>query len=466
MKGRRGTDATRREFLIRMCAAGAALTALPRAAPAQPLPATPAAAAVDLPADIAPACATLRSHFPDLRRRFLFEYYPWYGRDPWRHWDQWGRRPPDDLASNYVPRLGAYDSRDLRVLEQHARWIADSGAGGVNVSWWGGGSFEDRAVHTLLDVLRAHDLRATFHVEPYRQDRALRLADDVLYLLRVFGERRGYDVLLLLADAAGQGPVFKTFNTILPRRVRHCRGGFRPVEGYAPDAEWRRQTDTIRELLRRDFSRVTLLADSLHLPRTRASGFDGIAIYDNLVGPERYPEIAGEASRKDLLFSLNVNPGFDPITPRRFASTDCWSILSFVPAADPPIDWDTPEGRDRAALLSLRRIDETFAATVRAQADPASSNARRGFFLAYLNSFNEWHEGHAFEPMKDAAELSPAERAVRYGNPARGDARLQRLRELLSVACASAPSVGQESGSRIPLPAGRRPSNVGSGART
>jgi hypothetical protein len=56
----------------------------------------------------------------------------------------------------------------------------------------------------------------------------------------------------------------------------------------------------------------------------------------------------------------------------------------------------------------------------------------------YLNSFNEWHEGDAFEPMKDAADLSPAENAVRYGNPERGDGRLQRLRELLAAACAPA----------------------------
>jgi hypothetical protein len=437
---------TRREFLMRLCGAGAALAAVPRVAKAQPLPTMPSAGVAELPLEITQACATLRSRFPDLRRRFLFEYYPWYGRDPWRHWEQWGRRPPDDLASNYFPRLGAYDSRDLRVLEQHARWIADSGAGGVNVSWWGGGSFEDRAAHTLFDVLRAHDLRATFHLEPYRYDRALWLAEDILYLLRVFGEGRRYDVLLLLSDAAGQGPVFKTFHTILPRRLPHCRGGSRPVPEYASDAEWRRQTDTIRELLRRDFSRLTLLADSLHFPRTRASGFDGIAIYDNRVGPERYPQIAAEASRRDLLFSLNVNPGFDTIAPRRFSSKDCFTFPSFVPATEPPIDWDTPEGRERAAFLSRQRIDETFAATLRAQADPASSNARQGFFLVYLNSFNEWHEGHQFEPMKDAAEMSPAESAVRYGNPGRGDGRLERLRELLAAACTpSTPSVGDGS---------------------
>ena len=61
------------------------------------------------------------------------------------------------------------------------------------------------------------------------------------------------------------------------------------------------------------------------------------------------------------------------------------------------------------------------------QLDPDLANARRGFLLVYVNSLNEWHEGHAFEPMKDAAELTPDERALGYRNPERGDYRLRTL---------------------------------------
>jgi hypothetical protein len=417
--------ATRRTFLAASVQAAAGLAA-GRAGLAQE-----AAAAASLPR-LDELLGSLRARFPDLKRRFVFEYYPWYGRDPWRHWDQWQRRPPADLASNYMPRLGAYDSRDRATLERHARWIAESGVGAVNLSWWGGGSYEDRAAHLVLDVMRDHGLGVTFHLEPYRADRGRYLAEDVLYLLRVFGERRRWDAFLLPRGPDGKvGPVFKGFAMVLPRRTPHCRGGLRPVAGYTADAEWRRQTDTLRHLLRSDFDRLTLLADSLHMPRTAASGFDGIAIYDNRVGPEAYAGIAEEASRRGLLFSLNVNPGFDGIAPRRLRASDCYTFARPVPDPGRRLDWSRAEDRERAASLSAARIEESLLATLRAQADPALGNARQGFLLVYVNSFNEWHEGHAFEPMRDAADLTAEERAHGYRNPERGAYRLETLRRLL-----------------------------------
>jgi sugar phosphate isomerase/epimerase len=376
--------------------------------------------------------ADLRSRFSDLPRHFVFEYYPWYARDPWRHWDQWQRHPPADLASNYMPRLGAYDSREKATLERHARWIAESGAGAINLSWWGGGSFEDRAAHLVMDVMKDHGLKVAFHLEPYRPDRGRFLAEDVLYLLRVFGEGRRFDAFLLPRDADGRAaPVFKCFATILPRRSAHCMGGTRPVAGYTEDAEWRRQTDLLRGLLRHDFDRVRLLADSQHLARTAAAGFDGIALYDNRLDPGDYAALAAESSRRGLLFSFNVNPGLDGITPRRLLASDCYRFTPFVPDAGRRLDWARADDREEAALLAAGRVRDSLRATVEAQADPALANAARGFFLVYVNSFNEWHEGHAFEPMKDAAELTEEERSFGYRNPARGDYRLAALRALL-----------------------------------
>ena len=47
--------------------------------------------------------------------------------------------------------------------------------------------------------------------------------------------------------------------------------------------------------------------------------------------------------------------------------------------------------------------------TLHLQTDGTPPPARTGFFLTFVNSFNEWHEGTQFEPMKDAATLTPHE---------------------------------------------------------
>ena len=378
-----------------------------------------------------PSGVTLAERFRDLDRRFVFEYYPWYGREPWRHWDEGGRRPPHDLASEYVPRLGAYDSRSRRVIEQHARWIAASGAGAISLSWWGRGSYEDRTVHDVMDVMKEHGIAVTFGLEPYADVRGHRFFDDLLYLLTEYGEKRGWDAFLVLRNEDGsESPVFKGFRTILPEAIVDCHGVTRKVPDYTPDELWRRQIERVRRELRWDFDRVFLLADSLDFSRTPASGFDGIGIYDNFIGPERYKALARDASSVGLLFSFNVNPGYDEIPLEDVPPERCYQPRPFAPETE-PLDFGRADHRELAAALSIGRIGRSFAGTIEIQNDTRLSNYRSGFFLVYINSFNEWHEGHAFEPMKDDLELTAEERACGYHNPGWGDYRLWALAEAI-----------------------------------
>jgi hypothetical protein len=377
----------------------------------------------------APRSPLVRS-FADLARHFVFEYYPWYSLNPVAHWDQDDRRPPIDLASNYMPRLGAYDSKSAAVIEQHAKWIRETGAGSINVSWWGPGSAIDRLMPTLMDVMKAHDLRVAIHLEPYRDRHAASYADDVEYLIRELGDRRRWDCLLLLKNADGrQGPVFKSFRTIVPSTETDCQGRTRNVADYADDGVWRAQTDRLRRTLAGSFDHITLLADSLNMSRTKTSGFDGIAVYDNYVTPDTWRGYARLATSEGLVFSFNVNPGFDGIVKRNVEPGSCYQPPAIQP---PPASGDrsrpSPEEHRKA---SERRIDESFAATVALQSDAALSNANRGFFLVYINSFNEWHEGHQFEPMKDRSNLTAEERAVGYRNPNDGRYRIKRIKKLL-----------------------------------
>jgi hypothetical protein len=379
-----------------------------------------------------PASVPLVDRFRDLDRRFVFEYYPWYARDPWRHWNEIGRNPPFDLASEYVPRLGPYDSRSLEVIEQHARWIASSGAGAISISWWGQGSYEDRAVHSIMDVMKAHGIAVTFGLEPYADDRASRFPEDILYLLREYGEKRGWDAFLILKNENGtESPVFKGFRTILPDAIVDCHGAIQKVPDYTPDDLWRRQIESLRGALRWDFDQAIFLADSLDFGRAPAGGFDGIGIYDNFIAPDKYDPLAREASRAGLLFSFNVNPGYDEIPLEDVPPESCYEARPFAPPSAFPLDFHRFEHRERAAVLSAERIRISLEAAVGVQNDTGLSNFERGFFLVYINSFNEWHEGHAFEPMKDELELSSDERPYGYHNPAIGDYRLSVLAEAI-----------------------------------
>jgi hypothetical protein len=420
-----------------MITAGAALAAAPLAALGAPGQIDELAAAGQgaerkgPPTRPAPR-PTLREQLPDLRRHFIFEYYPWYRTNPFFHWNEADRQPPLDIASNYMPQLGAYDSRSTSVIEQHAKWIAEAGVGAINVSWWGRDSDVDGLIHRLMDVMRAHDIHVTFHIEPYADDRALRYTSDIQYLITEYGDRRHWDSFLLLQHGDGSvGPVFKSFATILTPSYKDCHGNVVSVPNYAADQIWRQQTDRVRRLFASDFDRVTLLADSLDLPRVVAGGFDGIAIYDNYVRPDEWAPYARGCTARDLVFSFNCNPGFDGLMLRHVDPNACYSPPRFQPG-NGLYDWSQRSQREAAATASSGRIAESFATTLRLQTAPASANVKHGFFLVYVNSFNEWHEGHQFEPMKNAADLTAAERTIGYHDPDDGRYRFEMLTNLLT----------------------------------
>ena len=103
----------------------------------------------------------------------------------------------------------------------------------------------------------------------------------------------------------------------------------------------------------------------------------------------------------------------------------------FLPVTD-EIEWTHAADRARVEGLVERRIEETLEWSLALQTHPWLGNVDEGFFLVYVTSFNEWHEGTQFEPMKDRSMLTSAEQSVRYHNPDNGRYRLDALTRLLA----------------------------------
>ncbi|WP_083754083.1 glycoside hydrolase family 99 protein [Actinosynnema sp. ALI-1.44] len=118
-------------------------------------------------------------------------YYPWYGspavHGAYRHWPQGGHTPPDDVGADFYPTLGAYDSGDTAVIDQHMRMIQQSGAGTIVTSWWGRGSYEDSAVPALLSSATRYGIKVAWHLEPYSGRTAESTVADIGYINSKYG---------------------------------------------------------------------------------------------------------------------------------------------------------------------------------------------------------------------------------------------------------------------------------------
>lgn len=130
------------------------------------------------------------AHAAALSSRTQLFYYPWYGGGStgYRHWVQGGHTPPDDIGANFYPVLGPYDSGDFSgAVEQHMRWIEQSGAGVIVYSWWGQGSDEDGLAAGVLAAAARHGIRVAWHLEPYSGRTAASTVSDVNYILGRYG---------------------------------------------------------------------------------------------------------------------------------------------------------------------------------------------------------------------------------------------------------------------------------------
>lgn len=119
-----------------------------------------------------PGNAEVEDMVTDLEWKVFAFYYPWYGNPIGPsgesfHWE--GVTNDDIYNSDNYPLLGPYDSHDPDVIRAHVKMAKQAGIDGFIVSWWGPGTFEDRAMDNILGVAKEEGFSVSIYYETVRE---------------------------------------------------------------------------------------------------------------------------------------------------------------------------------------------------------------------------------------------------------------------------------------------------------
>jgi len=90
-------------------------------------------------------------------------FYVWYGNGLGsRHWNDSPYTPVID-----EPLIGYYSSLDPDTIEWQLRLLNDADIDVLFISWWGPGSYEDKATRLVFENLKRYGLKAAILVEPW-----------------------------------------------------------------------------------------------------------------------------------------------------------------------------------------------------------------------------------------------------------------------------------------------------------
>ncbi|WP_020666448.1 glycoside hydrolase family 99 protein [Amycolatopsis nigrescens] len=271
-------------------------------------------------------------------------YYPWYGNPSvaggYRHWQQGGHTPPEDVGADFYPVLGAYDSGSASTVDHHLAWLRRAGTGTLVYSWWGQGSYEDGLVPVVLAAAERHGIKVAWHIEPYQGRTAASVVQDISYLTGKYGGSPAF-----YRDAAhGNRAAYYVFESL---RI----------------ADWG-ALDQVK-------------ATSIVLAQTtdvsKVAHFGGMYTYDVLasMNPGGWRGISDFCRANGLVWAPSIGPGY--LDDRA------------VPGNGTPT-----LGRDDGA---------TYDTQWRNALDPA--NGGKPDWVS-ITSFNEWHEGSSLEPARSA----------------------------------------------------------------
>jgi len=294
--------------------------------------------------------------------RVMAFYYPWYGTADGpggagrvEHWGRIDAEKKDISESTHYPALGAYDSHDPNVIDQHCRWAKRAGIDTLIVSWWGHGDYTDRALARILDGCARYGLSACIYYEtvpgPQTAETA---AQDIVKVLRRYG---GHPAHLKIE---GKPVVFLYGRAVQEIGLTAWLKAVRII-----NKEYEQGFMAIGDQFSYGAARVF---DGLHTYNT-AGSLQGMAPADvRKWAPGTYRSWVELADGAGKISTLTVIPGYD----------------------------DT---KIRKPGLAVKRFDGEM---YRAQWD-AAIEADPHWVL--ITSFNEWHEGSEIEPSFEDKEL-------------------------------------------------------------
>ncbi len=296
--------------------------------------------------------ARARVRYSQPPRLVLAFYYGWYGAPElsgrWLHWEGVAAARQQIASSTHYPQLGAYDSSDPKIIEQHCRWAREAGLDGFIYSWWSIGGYEEKPLPRLLDAAQRHNLKVCVYYEQVPQPGDPRsVLPDLRHILRQFAAHPAY------LKVEGRPVVF--------------------VYGRAMEQLSLLQWAWALETIRAEFPPgVCAIGDSLS--RSAARVFDGIHTYNPVGALERKPLNAIQPTLEAYYQEAIQAAG----TLGRIA---CATI---IPAYD-----------DTKIRTPGIRTDRFGGAAYRRQWDAA---LRLNPDWVLITSFNEWHEGSEIEP--------------------------------------------------------------------
>ncbi|HKE22201.1 MAG TPA: glycoside hydrolase family 99-like domain-containing protein [Bryobacteraceae bacterium] len=295
-------------------------------------------------------------HWTNVPHEVLAFYYGWYGNprvsDRWVHWKNVDAAAHHIGESTHFPVLGAYDSHDPKIVEQHCRQAADAGITGFIVSWWRQGDFHDQGMALMLDTAQKHGLKITIYYETAATGGAPtadNAVNDLLYLASKYGSHPAW-------LKAGGKPVFFVYGRAI---------------GELKVAGWEKVID---DFSAKDPAGAVFLADRIAPDAARV--FDGVHTYNETGATQGKTPDQLRTWAEDTFPKWVATAGPDRIA--------CVTII-------PGYDDSVQPSRKPPRPITERHQGKTYEVMWQ-----EAIYARPDWVL--ITSWNEWHEGSEIEP--------------------------------------------------------------------